>query len=146
MARLIALGREIAAPSVVYPPIAWAALRTAYATLFRSSMEFLSGGALLRGSHKGKPRHADIRLTEFLPHVQPPAPGTELKRRFNAADKLAAHLSVGRTKRHRSRREWGDLGDRRLVLRTLRRTFEGVPKLETEFPNTFTELFVGRTA
>ena len=117
-----------------------AALRTAYATLFRSSMEFLYGGELLRGSRKGKPRHLDIRLTEFLPAVRLPAVGTELKRRFNAADKLAAHLSMGRTKRHQSRREWGDRGDQRLVLRTLRGTFDNVPNLEVEFPNTFKEL------
>ena len=50
-------------------------------------------------------------------------------KRVIAADKLAAHMSGGRRRRHHAKREWGCPDDQRALQRLLESTFEVAPTL-----------------
>ena len=140
MYHLLQITFDLSFPHGRYPYYVIAALETAYCTHFRAFMEFVhSGRPTKKGKKPAKPRDTDILLKQYVtePPVIPWTP--EEAARLDDADKLGAHLTMGRAQLRTSElgvRSWGAVEDHSLVLRRIRDVFRLVPDAENRFPST----------
>lgn len=131
MSQALKIARELAA-GTSFPDHVVRAMRVAYATHFRALMEFFHAGRPNRSPH---PR--DLTVSNFLPPTHSPFPWTVREiARFSAADKLAGHLSMDRSRRNHARREWGGPEDDDLLRRRIGRFFAIQPRAVAWFPET----------
>ena len=142
MADALALGREIARPSVQYPNDVWRAIRLAYATHYRVLLECFHDGRALLVPNAKPPKNRDIIISDVL---RPGAslavsPTTRDKKRFRMADKLAAHLTRERTQYHATKQQWGNALDRAAIRRRIDALFAAQPHAPGWFPRTAAEL------
>ena len=142
MTDVLLLGREIEHPSREYPDHVWRAMRLAYAMHYRTLLEFFHNGRGKLQPSAPPPRKRDMIVADVLPPGVPLGiePTTAEKKRFRAADKLAAHLSRERTQYHAAKQEWGCLSDRRALRRRINALFGATPQAHSWFPTTAREL------
>lgn len=144
----LCLARELSTPSAPYPKTVWRAMRLAYAMHFRTLFEFFHGGSVLRARLRPRSRRQrppdkrDITIADVLPKgvALGVAPSRAELRRFNAADKLAAHMSRQRGRWQGSLNEWGCEGDQRCLTLRIAKLFESAPQADSWFPETASEM------
>ena len=127
----IALAAELERPTGTYPEHVWRAMRLAFAAHYRVLMEFFHDGrSALKLPVNTRMSKRDVRVSDLIPPGrQFPVKATKKDRqRFQAADKLAAHLARDRSRYHAGKEEWGSHSDQHAIVRRARRLLGLVPR------------------
>jgi hypothetical protein len=146
IANVIELGREIAAPSADYPEPVRRSMAVAYCSYYRVLLEFFHNGREGLVPRAKPPNRRNLLVRHVLPS------GADLgvratardKKRFRAADRLGAHLSMDRSRYHRSTTEWGSAADRLAIWRRAKRLLQVLPEGPSIFSRRARQVDLGR--
>ena len=138
MSQALLLGQEIQHPSMTYPPVVGAAMRTTFCLHYRALLEFFHNGRRDLIANARDPQKNALLVRHLLPS------GTELgivptiyeKRRFLAADILTAHLSSYRIQYEKLALGWGCWKDQLALKRRIQSLISKVPNSGKFFPMT----------